>query len=245
MSAATIAENLMKISRLSEITGVARDAIHFYIREGLLPAPIKTKKNMAYYDESYVERIKLIKELQTKRFLPLQVIKKILTEGKGKIGVDELKTILELDGRLFQNMETTPEFEPLTPEELADRTGLSLEEIETLKELEVLVPDERSGQEIFREDGIRIAEVWSKLRQIGYTEERGFSADLIKVHKDVIDVLVKREIQLFAKTVTGKVPDDEALRMAEVGIQLLNTLIGLIRKQSILRALREYGPKSR
>ena len=50
MASTMIAQNLMKISKLSEITGVARDAIHFYVREGLLPAPVKTKKNMAYYD---------------------------------------------------------------------------------------------------------------------------------------------------------------------------------------------------
>ena len=41
MSAVAKAKDLMKISKLSEITGVARDAIHVYMREGLLPKPIK------------------------------------------------------------------------------------------------------------------------------------------------------------------------------------------------------------
>ena len=242
MTATAITQNLMKISKLSEITGVARDAIRFYIREGLLPAPVKTKKNMAYYDESYVERIKLIKELQRKRFLPLSVIKQILTESEGKIGVDEIKTILELDGRLFRNMEASPEFKPMSLEELVGRTGVSVEEIEKLKTLGVLVPKDSSGKEVIEEDSIRIAETWAKLREAGFTEERGFSADIIKVHKNLMDILVKKEIRIFAKRVTGRVPEDEAVRMAETGIQLLNTLIGLLRKQSMVRIIREYGP---
>ena len=242
MTATAIAKDLMKISKLSEITGVARDAIHFYVREGLLPAPLKTKKNMAYYDESYVERIKLIKELQTKRFLPLSVIKQILSESEGKIGVDEVKTITELDGKLFQNMEASPEFKPLTLEELCSRTGLSVKEVKKMKALGVLGPEKSSGEETFGEDDIRIAETWKKFRQAGFTDERGFSVDLLEMYKGLIDVLVKKEIKIFARTVTGRVPEDEALRMAETGIPLLNTLIGLIRKQAMVRVIREYGP---
>ena len=60
---------LMKMSELVKRTGLDRQAIHFYIKKGLLPRPLKTKRNMAYYDESYVDRIKLIKNLQLKRFL--------------------------------------------------------------------------------------------------------------------------------------------------------------------------------
>ena len=62
------------------------------------------------------------------------------------------------------------------------------------------------------------------------------------MYKGLIDVLVKKEIKIFARTVTGRVPEDEALRMAETGIPLLNTLIGLIRKQAMVRVIREYGP---
>ena len=58
--------------------GVGRETIRFYIREGLLPEPERPGRNVAWYDESFVERIALIKELQQKRFLPLQVIKAIV-----------------------------------------------------------------------------------------------------------------------------------------------------------------------
>ena len=62
---------LLKIAELSEITGVPKDSIRYYVKEGLLPRPRKTSRNMAYYDyATFVPRIKLIKELQERRFLP-------------------------------------------------------------------------------------------------------------------------------------------------------------------------------
>ena len=189
-----------------------------------------------------MERIKLIKELQTKRFLPLSVIKQILTESEGKIGVDEIKTIMELDGKLFQNMQASPEFKPLTLEELCSRTGLSVKEVKEMKALGILGPEKISGEETIGEDAIRIAETWTKLRQAGFTDERGFSVDLLEMYKGLIDVLVKKEIQILAKRITGRVPEDEARRMVEAGIPLVNTLIGLMRKQAMLRVIREYGP---
>jgi len=76
---------LMKMAELVRRTGVEKQAIHFYINKGLLPRPLKTKKNMAYYDESYVERIKLIKGLQLKRFLPLDIIKEVINRTDGKL----------------------------------------------------------------------------------------------------------------------------------------------------------------
>jgi len=245
MPAIAKARNLMKISKLSEITGVARDAIHFYIREGLLPKPVKTKKNMAYYDQSYVKRIRLIRELQSKRFLPLHVIKQILTESEDNIGVNEIKTILELGGKLFKNMESSPDFKPLTANELISRTGLQGKEIEKLKEVGAITSEMRSGEEVFGEDSIRIVETWSRLREIGFTEERGFSTELMRMYKDLIDILVKKEIQIFATNITGKVSNEEATKMAETAVLLLNNLIGLLRKQAVSRIVKEYGIQPR
>ena len=49
-----------------------------YLREGLLPDPVKTSKNMAYYPPEFVDRIRLIKRLQEERFMPLRVIRDVV-----------------------------------------------------------------------------------------------------------------------------------------------------------------------
>ena len=42
------------------------------------PEPVKTSRNMAYYPPEFAERIRLIKQLQEERFLPLRVIRELL-----------------------------------------------------------------------------------------------------------------------------------------------------------------------
>ena len=54
----------MKISQLVKRTGVPKETIHFYIREGLLRKPRKSSVNTADYNERYVDQIQLIKDLQ-------------------------------------------------------------------------------------------------------------------------------------------------------------------------------------
>ena len=61
----------LKMKELSELTEVSSGTIRYYIKQGLLPEPYKPHKNMAYYDHSYVEKIKLIKDLQENHYLPL------------------------------------------------------------------------------------------------------------------------------------------------------------------------------
>ena len=72
------ADGLLKMSELAEASGVSSGTIKHYLREGLLPEPVKTSRNMAYYPPDFVERIRLIKRLQEERFMPLRHIKEAL-----------------------------------------------------------------------------------------------------------------------------------------------------------------------
>lgn len=58
------ARTRMKMQDLERATGVGRETIRFYIREGLLPQPERPNRNVAWYDEAFVARVGLIKELQ-------------------------------------------------------------------------------------------------------------------------------------------------------------------------------------
>jgi len=61
------------------MSGVPTPTIKHYMREGLLPGPQKrTSRNMAYYDARLAQRVKVIKELQHGRFLPLKIIADLL-----------------------------------------------------------------------------------------------------------------------------------------------------------------------
>jgi len=80
-------------------TGVSKETVHYYIREGLLPKPRKQGRNVAEYDDGYVERIRFIKELQDRHFFPLAVIKNILKQQKKS---PEWQSLLNLRREYFR-----------------------------------------------------------------------------------------------------------------------------------------------
>ena len=214
------------MQELSKKTGVPPGTIRYYIGEGLLPKPIKTHRNMAYYDEGYVRRIKLIKELQEKRYLPLSIIKQMLEQSESSMETEEVKTLLDLEGKLFKNISNLPEFEPPNPKELSRRTGVDIEFIEQLEEMGVI---SRNAYDLYDEDCVSIVEILVKLREAGYTDEIGFGSDHIRMYKEMIEVLARQEVRMFSRAVTGKLTFEEMTEMAEAGINLLNSLIGILR----------------
>lgn len=72
-------EGYLKINEVEKMTGVPRSTIHFYLREGLLHPPLKTGKTMAYYDNSHLERLKLIQQMKNDLGIPMAYIKERLS----------------------------------------------------------------------------------------------------------------------------------------------------------------------
>ena len=84
------------MGELAEASGVPVPTIKHYLREGLLPEPVKTSRNMAYYPPEFVDRIKLIKQLQEERFMPLKAIKSVLDEDP-----ERARALVELEDRIL------------------------------------------------------------------------------------------------------------------------------------------------
>jgi DNA-binding transcriptional MerR regulator len=81
----TQTDGLLKMSELSERSGVSPATIKHYLREGLLgdgDGIVKTSRNMAWYPPELVDRLRHIKRLQEERYLPLRVIREVLGAGE-------------------------------------------------------------------------------------------------------------------------------------------------------------------
>lgn len=46
----------LRMKELMEATGLPKSTILFYLEQGLLPKPVKTSRNMAYYPPECMER---------------------------------------------------------------------------------------------------------------------------------------------------------------------------------------------
>jgi len=72
---------LLRMRDLVRESGLPRETIHFYKLQGLLPAPIKTGRNTALYTRVHLDRLRHIRELQERQFLPLKAIRAVLDES--------------------------------------------------------------------------------------------------------------------------------------------------------------------
>ena len=70
-------KDFISIAKLAYLSGASRSTIHHYLMVGIVPEPIRTSKNMAYYDPASVEIIKVAKELRS-RNIPISSVKDIL-----------------------------------------------------------------------------------------------------------------------------------------------------------------------
>jgi len=84
---------LLRMAGLAKRSGVPAPTIKHYLREGLLTAAV-SGRNSAHYDARLADRVKVIKELQTVRFLPLKLIGEVLEPAPSsriRADLDELQ----------------------------------------------------------------------------------------------------------------------------------------------------------
>ena len=112
----------MRISELVKKTGVPKETIHFYIREGLLRKPRKSGSNAADYTGGYVDRILLIKELRDSFYLPIPEIKKILKQARKQSPSDQ--AVSDLHNKYFRPLERLLSTELVGSDAFRDATGL-------------------------------------------------------------------------------------------------------------------------
>src|SRR5579859_2753981 len=94
------AQRRLKMSELAERSGVSAGTIKHYLREGLLGADddvLRTSRNMAYYPEAFVDRIRLIKRPQEERFMPLRVIRDVMADAP-----ERAARVIELEDRILE-----------------------------------------------------------------------------------------------------------------------------------------------
>jgi DNA-binding transcriptional MerR regulator len=231
---------LMRMKELSAAAGVNKGAILFYIKEGLISKPIKKHANSVLYTEEHLNDIRLIKELQAKRFLPLSVIKEVMKGGKGNLTVDEIKTLSEIDGKLYQNLNESLFVGKITAKQLSKQTGLSLKDLASMESIGLIHPIRKGRRKYYGEDAIRLAECYTKAKKAGFTKKLGFDIELIKVYKEMIDRLVEEEAKILTSRVSGKITPETIAKMIGEAIPILNTIIGIVHKKSILDTTRRY-----
>jgi DNA-binding transcriptional MerR regulator len=222
---------LLKMRELAEASGVPAPTIKHYLREGLLPEPVKTSRNMAYYPPEFVDRIKLIKRLQEERFLPLKAIKTVLDEDP-----DRAEAMLALGDQILDRA-LAGERSRTSAAEVSKRYGVPKEVLDRLAELEVLTPNSRG----YSPSDVTIIEAISRFRAGGYDEQIGFTVYDTLRYKKAIEELVRQEVDVVMERLAGEVPTDRVVAMLEAGAEPLKDLIGALHTKLMVAELERRG----
>jgi DNA-binding transcriptional MerR regulator len=205
----------LKMSELAERSGVSAGTIKHYLREGLLGSQedvVRTSRNMAYYPEEFVERIRLIKRLQEERFMPLRVIREVLDRAiaareSGRVSRTQVRQSYEVPQNVLRRLE----------------------------ELGVLTPNTRG----YDADDVAIIEAISRFRAGGYDQAIGFTVYDTLRYREALEPLVEEEVQVLLDRLAGKVEVERAVEIISSGAEPLRELIGAMHSKLLLAALRQ------
>lgn len=170
----------LRMNQLSAATGLPRSTILFYLAQGLLPPPVKTSRNMAYYPPECVERLNLIKTLQGRYRLPLEKIRGALEmSDQGQ----EIGPLLDLLQAIFG--QASGPF--LDRAQLAEASGLDLAQIQDLERARLLMPLQ---EQAYDQEDLAMARVYAAGLALG------LSAQDMAFYPQLGDQIIQREMEL-------------------------------------------------
>jgi len=121
------------MNELVEAVGVPKSTILYYVNEGLLPPPVKTTSNMAYYYPESIERVQFIKSMQINHGFPLAKIKKLL---EWRDGGEDITKRLELMSTIFRSVNRSS----LDEAGFCESTGLTSGQVRDLLGAKLILP---------------------------------------------------------------------------------------------------------
>ena len=215
------------MGELAEASGVPAPTIKHYLREGLLPEPVKTSRNMAYYPPEFVDRIRLIKRLQEERFMPLKAIRSLLDEDP-----ERAEALLELEDQILDRRSPASAPGPAPPRS-ASATASPRRSLDRLAEIGVLTPNSRG----YSPSDVGIIEAISRFRAGGYDEQIGFTVYDTLRYKNALEELVAEEVDVVMDRLAGEVAPERVVEMLEAGAQPLKDFIAALHTKLLVAEL--------
>ena len=225
------------MKELEARTGVGREAIRFYIREGMLPEPEKPKRNVAYYGDAHVKRLLAIRQLKEERQMSLASIKLVLDSAEfGSLAqAESLQGLERLLPALVDGVAPAPD-RPFS-EVLAD-AAIDLAEIEAMCKLGIIKPVERDGERWIDFRDAAIIRKWGQARGAGFTAERGYDLGTLTRYRELAEELAALEVEQFFQAFDG-VGAEQAADAAAVAIECTNDIFVQLRTKALLARVNE------
>lgn len=182
----------LRMRELAKATGLPKSAILYYAAQGLLPEPVKTCRNMAYYEPVCVECIRFIKDMQNKYSFPLSRIKLLLSaRDQGK----DINHLIGLNEVIFGSNDN-PSMDKTA---FCAATGLNTAQVKELMQKGLILPLEKGS---FNEQDVVVGKVYAR----GFA--LGVKASDLAFYAEAAKEIVDKEMQLRQR-LTGNLPETQ------------------------------------
>lgn len=151
------------VKRLSGEMEISESNLRFWEKEGLL-RPQRTPGGHRLYTEEDLARIRLIKELQAKRYIPLDAIKHLFASG---LTIQEIRKAIEEGEGFFRPIHYDPNFDLMSRDELLEKTRFAPELLESLEQGGLLLPTVSGEHPVYDEDDLRVIGAYRELVSLG------------------------------------------------------------------------------
>lgn len=242
-----------KIADLERLSGASRETIRYYLNEGLLPPPIRSARNMAWYSERHLEALQVVQTLRRERFLPLRAIRTLVTGSDEPLFTDAQRAMLaEMKARLHAGElgpARTGRSAPARRAAKSPRTGSplaapaagskpSLSRKERVALFDVLAFDPTSSADTAH----AIEAAWTAIRQAGLTARRGFKpADLAFLAR-AVDGVVEAELEIFRHRIPS-LGHHPAAGLVEAVVPNLSRLFQLVHEWRVARLVEQLAQR--
>jgi DNA-binding transcriptional MerR regulator len=219
---------LIKIGELARRAKVPLATVKHYLREGLIAATRKTGKTMCWYDVALVDRLRAIKELQQRQFLPLDVIRDSLTRDATATddltAADAIAKVLEKHGGTRSRSRA----------EILERGNATARELEWLERMGLAVPAGADRQ--YKGDDLALLVTLASARRAGIDAEM-LPFAILDRYLSALRELVAAELEMFRAGVFPHARPGDVERLTTVAAQLSERLVVLLRRKLLLPTL--------
>ncbi len=216
---------------LEVASGVGRETIRFYIREGLLPEPARTSRNSATYNDTHVMRLRAIKRLQEERFLPLAVIRTLLDADESAPWLAHTRFPM-LDALIAPRLSPPGGRRALV--EIMHGQGLDPALADGHVATGMINPD--SAGTVSAADAA-ILDTLKQLWDLGMTRDQGFLPQDMRIFVDLVDWLVRQEMKMFFGHMADTIGETQAVDVVTKAVPLINDLLAQLHNRAVLKQL--------
>ena len=216
-----------------------RETIHFYMQQGLLPKALKTGRNTALYTRDHLERLRRIRELQERQFLPLKAIRAILDDTADEGFTPSRKTWCAACVRRSAagcNAQQSPAV--AVSDFVPDR--VPRQELKELIACGLVQVHGRADAATLSEDDAVILECWAQFKEAGLSPDRGVGPAEFELYDSAMEQLVRREARLALRAYSGAT----VRRIVEVVEQtgpIIGRLLSAMHRKRLRQFLAEAG----